>query len=485
MTATRRGLLFSLSERYVLIAISLASSMLLARLLTPEEIGIYSVSLAVIGIAQVVRDFGIGNFLIQERQLTEAHIRTAFGFSLLIGSALFVIVFLAAPFVGQFYDEKRLVETMRISALNFLVLPFCSISLSLLRRDMLFKRLAAVGVAAAFTGFSVGVSLAYAGHGPNSMALGAVASNIVTGALAWLARTDRKLLLPSLSEWRVILKFGSQSSAANVVTTISMDINDLALGRILGFAPVAMISRAQGVARIFSQEIMAAIHQVMYPAFAKAHRDGESVDAQYIRSVTTVTVVAWPFYGMASLYAHELIRLMFGPQWDEAANLVPIFCLAGVFSATTNLLLPAVMAVGRIDLFVRAELTIQPLRALLIVSAAMTFQSLEACAFAFLAVSVVSTPFLYWIKSKCLPTDYVALRRGLLASAKLAVFTLALPALLLTQISTPPDFGGSALLLAGAATLAAASWLVGLYLFDHPLKGDPLMERVFRLFSRT
>ncbi|MEE4659136.1 MAG: oligosaccharide flippase family protein, partial [Halieaceae bacterium] len=278
-----------------MIAISLAGSMLLARLLTPEEIGIYSVSLAVIGIAQVVRDFGIGSFLIQEKQLTEAHIRTAFGFSLLIGTTLFVIVFFAAPLAGQFYDDQRLVETMRISALNFLVLPFCSISLSLLRRNMLFKRLAAVGVAAALTGFSVGVSLAYAGYGPNSMALGAVASNIVTGTLAWLVRTDRKLLLPSLSEWRVILKFGSQSSAASVVTTISTDINDLALGRILGFAPVAMISRAQGLMNLFHRDIMGAIRGVMFPAFAKAHREGQSVDAQYIRSVTNVTAFAWPF----------------------------------------------------------------------------------------------------------------------------------------------------------------------------------------------
>lgn len=480
----RRGLLFSLSERYLLISIGLVGSMLLARLLTPEEIGIYSVSLAVIGIAQVLRDFGVGSFLIQEKQLTEAHIRTAFGFSLLIGTGLFLLMFLAAPLAGQFYDDQRLVETIRISAFNFLVLPFCSISVALLRRGMWFKRLAAVNVAAGLTAFGTGVSLAYSGFGPNSMAMAAVAGNVVIGATAWLARTDRKLLLPSLSEWRVILKFGSQSSAASIVTTIAMDINDLALGRMLGFSPVAMISRAQGLMNLFHRDIMGAIRGVMFPAFAKAHREGESVDVQYIKSVTLVTAFAWPFYGFAALYSHELIRLMFGAQWEDAADLVPIFCLAGAVAATVNLALNAVMATGRIDLVARAELTIQPLRALLIVSIALVFESLLACALAFLAAFVLGTPFLYWIKDKCLPTNYEGLMQGLWASGKLAVFTLALPALLFLQMPSQTGIAGIAMLLAAAATLAAISWLAGLLLLNHPLKSDPLVQWALSPFSR-
>lgn len=478
MTTLRRGLFFALSERYLLIAIGLVSSMLLARLLTPEEIGIYSISLAVIGIAQVVRDFGLGSFLIQEKNLTEAQIRTAFGFSLFIGSTLFIIVVAAAPIVGQFYNDPRLMQTMRISAFNFLSLPFCSISLALLRRNMLFKRLAAVNVAATLTGATVGVSLAYAGFGPNSMALGAVASSLVTGLLAWLARPDRALLLPSLSEWRVILKFGSQSSATSVVTTIAVDINDLALGKILGFAPVAMISRAQGLMNLFHRDIMGAVRGVMFPAFAKAHREGESLDAQYIRSVTMVTAFAWPFYGFAALYAHELIHLMFGPQWDEAARLVPIFCLAGALAATWNLLLNAVTAVGRIDLVTRIELTIQPLRALLIVSTALIFRSLFACAVAFLLSYMLCTPLLYFVKEKCIRTDYPELGRGLFVSAKLTVLTLVLPAILITKMPSQNDATGIAMLLIGASILAGVSWTVTLFLLNHPLNSDPVVQRL-------
>lgn len=465
-----------MGERYVLIAVQLASGMVLARLLTPEEIGIYSVSLAVIGIALVLRDFGIGSFLVQEKHLTEAHIRSAFGFSLCIGLFLFLLLYACAPLAGRFYDEARLVETMRLSALNFLVLPFCSISISLLRRDMAFKRLAVVNIVATVVGFAVGATLAAMGFGPNSMAIGAVASNSVTGLLAWFARKERKLLLPSFTEWRTLLKFGLQLSAANVVAAVSVDINDLALGRILGFAPVAMISRAQGLMNLFHRDVMAAIRGVMFPAFAKAHRERESVEERYITAVVSVTAVAWPFYGFAALYAEELIRLMFGPQWGEAARLVPIFCLAGAFSATCNLLLTAVMAVGRVDLVTRTELIVQPIRAAIIVATALVFESLLACALAFLCVFVLITPYLYRVKDRCLPTNYEELRRGLLASAKLAALSLLVP--LMVKIIAPTELAvvEIGLLLSLTAAVAVISWLAALFICDHPLKSDPLVQ---------
>ncbi len=314
MTTVRRALAFSIVERYLLIVLALASNIILARLLTPEQIGIYSVSLAVIGIAQVMRDFGIGNFLIQERNLTDDHIRTAFGLSLLIGGALFLGVFFIAPWAASFYGEGRMVSTLRITALNFLVLPFCSISLALLRRDMQFQRLMVVNFVATAAGFVVTLSLAFAGYGPDSMAVGAVLTNACTGFGAWWLRRQHGILMPSLRLWRALLNFGAQSSAANIVTTITMDINDLVLGKSLGFAPVAILSRAQGLMNMFHRDVMGAVRNVAYPAFAQAHRESQALEPLYVRSVSIVCLVGWPFYGFLALFALEVLRLMFGPR---------------------------------------------------------------------------------------------------------------------------------------------------------------------------
>ena len=478
MLSVRRALALSFSERYVLIFISLVGNVILARLLTPQQIGIYSVCLAIIGIAQVMREFGIGNFLIQEKDLTDAHISTAFGITLLIGCLMFVLVFMAAPFAGSFYGEATLTRTMRISALNFLTLPFCTISLALLRRQMAFTQLIAVTLTAAVISFAATLWLAYLGYGADSMAIGSVVGNIVTGAGAWIARTDRKLILPGFSEWRSVSSFGAQSSLANIVTSISMDINDLVAGKILGLAPVAILSRAQGLMNLFHRDLMAAVRNVALPAFSKAHREGDAIEPRHVASVTAITVFAWPFYGFVTLYALEVLRLMFGDQWDAAAPLVPLYCLAGAIQATANLILQAIMAVGRNDLVMKAELIFQPIRALLIVAAAVIFKSLMACAIAYLVAAFIYVPLVYAVKQYCIPTDFARLRANLLKSLQVSLATLFLPALLAFSEGFSRDKPAGIALLLMAAAAALLSWIAALVIFKHPVTLDPSFLRI-------
>lgn len=485
MTSVRRALALSLAERYLLVVLALTGNIILARLLTPEQIGIYSVTLALIGIAQVLRDFGIGNFLIQEKNLSEEHVRTALGLSLLLGSALFVIVFLAAPLISRFYGEASMVATVRIVSINFLLLPFCTISLSLLRRDMQFQRLLYVSISAAAAGLFITLVLAFADWGQDSMAIGAVATNAVTGFAAWLARTDRRLLLPSLNQWRAMFSFGSQSTAAGIVTTISMDINDLALGRILGFAPVAMISRAQGLMNLFHRDFMGAIRNVAFPAFAAAHRSGDNLESRYIQSVTTVTVIAWPFYGFVGLFAIEILRVLYGPQWDEAAPLVPLFCLAGAVAAIAILAINAILAVGRVDLMTASELIFQPFRAVVIVVTAMATRSLWACAAAYAVTWMIYVPLIYAFKQRCIPNDYGVLLRSLWSSACVAVLALAGPLLVawLAGLSRVDPIGTGPLAI--AVVTAVLGWFAGLVIFKHALARDPLFQRLIRRLRRA
>jgi lipopolysaccharide exporter len=498
MTNIHASLIISFIERYVLIAISLGSNILLARLLSPDEIGVYSVSLAVIAIAQVLRDFGIGNFLVQEKNLTEEHIKTAFGFSLIVGCLLFIVTYFSATFAGEFYREQRMVNTLQICALNFLTLPFSTISLALLRRDMAFKRLAFVNLIAAIVSFCTSIGLAYSGFGSKSLAVASVALNITTGIGTWLARSDYKFLLPGFSEWRVILHFGGQNTVAGVVTTISMNINDLVIGRILGFTQVAMISRAQAMMNLFNQDIMGAIRNVVFPAFSKIYRErgGDYIESYHNYSVCLITLIAWPFYGFIAIHSTEIIRIMFGTQWDEASQLVPVFCLAGGVAAISNLVLNCIMAVARIDLVVKSELIFQPIRASLIVFAAFYFKTLYSCALAYLISFVLYTLLVYWIKQKCIPNDFQRLTEGILASFKVTIIALSLPLLLwinnfvnfkiafvIEGLWISFEFHNEIILVSNGVLFflvfaVIIFWFIAIILVRHPVVLDPLFIRL-------
>lgn len=484
MSSVRRALAFSFAERYLLLVIALGSNMAIARMLTPEAIGIFSVSLAVIGIAQVMRDFGVANYLIQERDLSDAHIRTAFGITLVLGGSAFVALFLAAPLISRFYAEPAMVATLRICALNFLALPSCTVSLALLRRELAFKRLAMINLLAAAIGAALSIGLAYLGLGVISLAIGSVAVNVTTGAGAWWVRRDRRLLLPSFSEWRRLLNFGAQSTVAGVVTTVSMDINDLAVGKIMGFEPVAILSRAQGLMNLFHRDLMSAIRNVSYPAFAQANRDRSELEPMYITSVAHVTALAWPFYGFASLYALEILRLLFGPQWDAAAPLVPVFCLAGALAATSSLIASIILAVGRVDLVTWVELVFQPFRAALIVIAALVFKSMMACAIALVLAFLIHLPLLYVVKGKCLPNDYRSLFRRLAASIAVALVALIIPATIAIDAGLQRSQAVAPVVFLLAALSCAFSWALALILLRHPLAMDPAFLRLTKRWGR-
>jgi len=484
MSGVRRALLFSFAERYALIVVNLAANLLIARLLTPAEIGVYSVTLAVMSIAQVLRDFGVASYLIQEQDLTDDHIRTALGVTLIIGLALGFVVFGAAPWVADFYREPRMRDLLWLAAFNFLLLPFSTISLALLRRRLAFKALAVVNLVATLAGAVTSVGMAWAGFGPIGLVAGTLVVSATTGFAAWWAQGERRLLRPGLSEWRSLFKFGAQSSVVGVVTSVSMDINDLAVGKLMGFTPVALLSRAQGLMNLFHRDLMGAVRNVAYPVYAKAVREQQAMEPLYTASVTYVCVVAWPFYGFVAMFALETLRLLFGPQWDAAAPLVPLFCLAGALAAAGSLVGNLMVAMGRMDLLTRMEVVFQPARAALIVAAAAVWRDTWACAAALVLAMGLQLPLIYFVKGRFLPNDWQVLRRQLSRSAAVALLALAPPALLLwlhpREAGQPLAAPWFVLAILGCCV----SWLLALGGCRHPLAADPAFARLTRFWRR-
>lgn len=477
MTSVRRALALSLVERYLTLAIALGSNMVLARLLTPEQIGVYSVSLAVIGLAQALRDFGVGSYLIQEKVVDDHQIGTAFAISLLIGSLLFAIAMIGTPWAANYYGEPRMKATLMLGAGNFLLLPFCTISLAMLRREMQFKRLLHITLAAAALGSGTAIGLAALGVGETSLALGSLVTNAATGVGAWLARPNRRFVRPTFSRWRQVLSFGGRSSLVGCVTSISMDANDLIVGKVLGFPSVALLSRAQGLMYLFNRDLMSAVRNVALPAFAQAHRNGVDLEQGYLKSVSIVTLFGWPFHALLSCYAIEVIDLLFGRQWHAAAPLVPIFCAAGAFAAVNALTPNLLVAVGRMDLATRADLFMQPLRVLLILIAATLFRTVQACAVAFMLSALLSLPVFWWFKNQVLPDDRPKLVELLWLNALITVATL-LPALI--QCTWAGLRRSQPLALYAWLPVAVLGVVMGglmaLYL-RHPFAQEPLVQR--------
>lgn len=477
-----RSLSISIAQRYITIALQLLSFVIIARLLTPEEIGLYSVAVAVIGIAQLLRDFGIGSYLIQERDLTEERIRTAFTVTMIVSLCLFLVVLASASPAARFYDDARLNGVLSLLSINFLLVPFNSTTMSLLKRQMRFGLLAIFGILASITGTASAIGFALAGAGYNALVYSSIVSTLTLVAAGAIYRGSEFVLKPTLVEWRRVTGFGSQVAFTNVLAHIAINMNDLVVGKVLGFTAVGILSRAQGVMNLFHRDMMEAIKGVAYPAFAEASRQNADMEDIHSRSITALTAVAWPFYGFFALYPLESLRFLFGPQWDEAAPLVPIFCAAGAVAVIWSLAMSMTIAMGRVRLATLSELIIQPLRILVLLLVAVTFDTIMPFAVALLAIYCFQLISVYAIKQRACPTRWTVLGKGLLYSLALTILSLS-PSYALYNLILHDGSGIDTILTVPLLALSVVvSWAVTIRLINHPAIHDEMMpERLKRI----
>lgn len=376
--SVRKSLFISFAEKYAVLVISIASTMVLARLLSPAEIGVFSVSVAVIGVAQMLRDFGVTQYLIVEKDLTRDRIRTAFGITIVISWTIGGVMFLFAGTLADFYDEPALRTTISVLCINFLLIPFGNPVLSLLRRDMAFGKLFWINTATSVVREATAVSLAFSGFGFMSLVWGSLAGVVTTVVLATICRPSAAWVIPGFREWRRVLSFGVPASATALVTELGTNAGDLVIGKVLGFSEVGFYSRALGLINLFQQNIMSAVRWVSLPVFAANQRSGGDLRESYLQSVSLVTVVAWPFFAFVGIMAFPIVRFLFGDQWDVSIELARYLAVAGAIGGLWTLAGQVLMSVGRVRDVFYCEAIIQAVRIGLILAA--VFHSLAMVA---------------------------------------------------------------------------------------------------------
>lgn len=335
--STRKALAFSFLDRYSGLVLSIVSSMAIARLLSPAEVGVFSIAMVLLGYLSSLRDFGAGQYLLQEKQLTNDRVRATWTVQLGLGIAFSVIVFIASGPVAQFYNEPRMRDIMHILALNFAISPFGSLTYAWLMREMRFESLAVMRFCGTLSGACTSVGLAWWGWGPISLAYGSLVATVVNALIAIRFRPATFPWLPGFAEVRRVLSFGGKITMTTVINTVAGSTAELVLGKVHGMAATGMYSRAQGLAAMFHRLVMDATNSVALPMFAKQAREQTSPVESFLRATAYITAIGWAFFLGMLFLAHPVVRLLYGDQWDGAVNVVRLLAVASMIG------LPAAM----------------------------------------------------------------------------------------------------------------------------------------------
>jgi O-antigen/teichoic acid export membrane protein len=465
MTAARRSFLLSFADSYLTVMLQLASTVIVARLLSPAEVGVYAIAAVFSALASMFRDFGVGEYLIQVRTLDAQRIRAAFGMNIIVSWTMAVaLVVLAAP-AAAFYREPGVGDVMRVLAISFVVLPIGAVVQSCFRRDLNYKPLVICNALSSITSFVVVVWMAYHGYGTMSLAWSTVAGIVVTVLATMYFRPADFPRWPSFRGLREVFDFGKYASGIYVMVQLGKGAPEMVIGRVSGAADVGLYSRASSLVELFRRLVLRPVMMVCLPVFAKASREQGSVADSYVRSVALVTAVGWPFLAFFALAAFAVIRIIYGTQWMAAVPVAQVLCLACAIELLYILSREALLAVGAVKQASLLQLQIVLLQ-LLGLTLAVT-HGLEGAAWGLVLAAVGAVVLAMRALRIHTGLKVRPFVRGVAPSAALTAIAIALPSLLMWW----QPLGESNYLLWSAAgsSLLAASWLAALRGLNHPL----------------
>jgi O-antigen/teichoic acid export membrane protein len=466
----RRSLIISFTERYASIIINLLATALLARLLTPKDYGIYTVGVVVAGIASTLRDFGVVSFLIQEKNLTESQVRTAYGISMLIGLIAGAAIAILSGWIADFYGDDGVRRVLRVLAINFLLMPFGSAVLALIRREMNFIAMLWISLGSTVAGLGTSILLALVGDGYMSLAWGSLANSIVICAMAAAMRPREFRMLPSLKDWRRITSFGVLAMAGILVSSIGYRMPELVIGRLLGVSAVGIYGRAEGITTMFNRMVTGAVAPVVISAFAMHHRMGNPLKESFLGGLAMMTGIAWPFYGFLALMTTPVFHILFGAGWDHAIPTCRVLCIAASIGMMADLNGMVIQAMGEMKWNLYAHLIIQPVAVVLVLIAAQF--NLVVVAGAQVVAASVSVVVFYRVIDRLIGVSLDDVVRRTAKSAGVAVCSIVAPVIVVSLMRTDGDHIWLPLIVAALGSLAG--WLAGAVLFRHDLRNEIL-----------
>lgn len=364
MGTVRKSLAYSLAENYLGVLLQLLSTLIISRLLTPQEIGVFAIAAVFSSIASTFRDFGVAEYLIQAKELNEQRIRSALSANILVSWLMAVAMFIGSGPAGTFYRDPGVAQVMQVLAFNFLLIPFGAVTMAYFRREMDYRPIFLSNLAANLVGFVVVLATAFAGWGYMSMAWSSLA-NVLTTVLMSMAFRPRSFpRWPGLKGLREVVQFGKHATGIYVFSQIGRSAPEAVVGRVLDVSAVAFFSRANGLMEIFNRTVLRAVLPLCLPFFAKSARSGGQSSQDFSKAVVMLTGIGWPFFLVIGLLAFGAIRLLYGPQWLSSVALAQILCLAAVLELPYYMAGELLIALGRINLSTRLQFLTQGLRVL-------------------------------------------------------------------------------------------------------------------------
>ncbi|MDR4513796.1 lipopolysaccharide biosynthesis protein [Nitrosomonas sp.] len=340
------GLRWTISARFASQLFSWMVTIIVIRLLNPEDYGLLAMATVFISFLILLNTLGLDAPLVQKKDLTEDERRRIFGVIILANLAIFVGLFLTAPFIAQFFDEQQLTAIIRVLSLSFLIDIFLLLPLAKLDREIAFKHRSIIEFVTAVISSLATLALAYYGFGVWSLVYGSLLSHL-------LRTIGMNLIAPSwckpdfsLTGLKQLFLFGSYVTMERGLWHIHSESDKLIGGRFMGADLLGYFAVASHLASFPIQKLSSLIQSIAFPAFSKAKQITDKTGIYFLKANQVACVITFPVFLGISCVAPELVKIFLGEKWVSAIIPLQILALVMPFRALGNIITPLLWGIG-------------------------------------------------------------------------------------------------------------------------------------------
>lgn len=324
--------------------------LILARLLLPEQFGLIGMCMVFISVAGAASELGIGEALIQKKNDARVKLMfsTAFWSGIAWGLGLYLLMsFVVGPFVAYFYEEPLLIKIIPALSIGIFLKPFTTIHMVILTRRMNFKKIAKAFNTASLVAGIIAIGAAYIDFGVWAL----VINNVLAAVLALPLLLKSTKWIPSW-EWKKmyfkeIFGFGAYSSGTRIFSTLTYNIDNLIIGKMLGASFLGAYTLAFSLTENLRQMLSSVLNKVMYPVFGKNQDDKLKLKGYFLKIINLNAFAIYPIMAFFLVFAEEIILTLFGDKWEMAILPLQILSVAMMVHLLVNSFTSIIRGLGK------------------------------------------------------------------------------------------------------------------------------------------
>ena len=361
------GVIWKFAERILAQGVSFIVSVVLARILMPSDYGIVALILVFINIANVFVTSGFSTALVQNKEANNIDFSTNFYCSLFISILVYLVLFIAAPYIENFYNMEGLTIILRIFALRIPLSAYSAIQHAYVERHMIFKRYFFSTLGGTLISGVVGIFMAYKGFGAWALIAQYFTNTIVDILVLSFTVPWHPELCFSWKSAKSMMNYGWKILAADLSGTFFDQLRSLIVGKAYTSADLAYYNKGNQLPSLITTNISTSIMSVLFPAIANISDEKARVKEMTRKAVKIMSFVMFPMlFGLAAV-AGPLVNFLFTEKWGAAVPFIQILSVSSAISLIGGVSLQAIKAIGRSDIILKLEIYKKPVYVLLLI----------------------------------------------------------------------------------------------------------------------